>query len=56
MLRMLVANGANLSTDEITGKFDGYSGALRKSTSEVGSIKELMRLTEEYEEGKKKDR
>jgi hypothetical protein len=34
----------------IAGKFDGYSEAWSKSTFEAKSIKELMRLTEEFEE------
>jgi len=33
-------------------KFDGYSEAWSKSTFEVKSIKELMKLTEEFEESK----
>ena len=33
-------------------KFDGYSEAWSKSTFPVKSIKELMRLTEEFEEKK----
>ena len=49
ILRMLKSNGADLSNDKIAGKFDGYSEAWSKSTFEVGSIKELMRLTEEFE-------
>ncbi len=52
ILRMLKANGADLSNDKIAGKFDGYSEAWSKSTFEVKSIKELMRLTEEFEEKK----
>jgi hypothetical protein len=32
--------------------FDGYSEAWSKSTFEVKSSKELMRLTEEFEEKK----
>ena len=52
ILRMLKAKGADLSNDKIAGKFDGYSEAWSKSTFEVSSIKELMRLTEEFEEGK----
>jgi len=36
--------------DKIAGKFDGYSEAWSKSTFEVKLIKELMRLTEEFEE------
>ena len=49
ILRMLKAKGADLSNEKIAGKFDGYSEAWSKSTFEVDSIKELMRLTEEYE-------
>lgn len=47
---MLKANGADLSNGIIAGKFDGYSEAWSKSTFEVNSIKELMRMTEEFEE------
>ena len=50
ILRMLKAKGADLSNEKIAGKFDGYSEAWSKSTFEVKSIKELMRLTEKYEE------
>jgi hypothetical protein len=52
ILRMLKAKGADLSNSKIAGKFDGYSEAWSKSTFEVKSIKELMLLTEEFEEGK----
>ncbi len=52
ILRMLKAKGADLSNSKIAGKFDGYSEAWSKSTFPVKSIKELMRLTEEYEEKK----
>jgi hypothetical protein len=52
ILRMLKARGADLSNSKIAGKFDGYSEAWSKSTFEVKSIKELMRLTEEFEEEK----
>jgi len=52
ILRMLKAKGADLSNSKIAGKFDGYSEAWSKSTFPVKSIKELMRLTEEFEEGK----
>ena len=51
ILRMLKAKGADLSNSKIAGKFDGYSEAWSKSTFAVKSIKELMRLTEEYEGG-----
>lgn len=50
ILQMLKAKGADLSNREIAGKFDGYSEAWSKSTFEVNSIKELMQLTEEFEE------
>ena len=50
ILRMLKSKGADLSNAKIAGKFDGYSEAWSKSTFEVKSIKELMRLTEEFEE------
>ena len=50
ILRMLKANGADLSNSKVAGKFDGYSEAWSKSTFEVSSIKELMRLTDEFEE------
>ena len=49
ILRMLKAKGADLSNEKIAGKFDGYSEAWSKATFEVSSIKELMRLTEEFE-------
>jgi hypothetical protein len=49
ILRMLQAKGADLSNSKIAGKFDGYSEAWSKSTFEVKSIQELMRLTEEFE-------
>jgi hypothetical protein len=52
ILRMLKAKGADLSNRKISGKFDGYSEAWSKSTFPVKSIKELMRLTEEFEERK----
>ena len=50
ILRMLKSKGADLSNHKIAGKFDGYSEAWSKSTFEVKSIKELMRMTEEFEE------
>ena len=52
ILRMLKAKGADLSNSKIAGKFDGYSEAWSKSTFEAKSIKELMRLTEMFEESK----
>ena len=53
ILRMLKAKGADLANKEIAGKFDGYSEAWSKSTFPVKSIKELMRLTEEFEDSLK---
>jgi hypothetical protein len=52
ILRMLKAKGADLSNSKISGKFDGYSESWSKSTFPAKSIKELMRLTEEFEDGK----
>ena len=52
ILLMLKAKGADLSNSKIAGKFDGYSEAWSKSTFHVKSIKELMRLTEEFEDRK----
>jgi len=49
ILHMLKAKGADLANKKISGKFDGYSEAWSKSTFPVKSIKELMRLTEEFE-------
>ncbi len=50
ILRMLKAQGADLSNSKIAGKFDGYSEAWSKSSFEAKSIKQLMQLTEEFEE------
>ena len=52
ILLMLKDKGADLSNSKIAGKFDGYSEAWSKSTFPVKSIKELMRLTEEFEDNK----
>lgn len=56
ILRMLKAKGADLSNEKIAGKFDGYSEAWSKSIFEVNSIKELMRLTEEFESNSEEKR
>jgi hypothetical protein len=50
ILRMLKAKGADLGNANIAGKYSGYSEAWSKSTFEAKSIKELMRLTEEFED------
>ena len=46
------SEGADLSNSKIAGNFDGFSEAWSKSTFPVKSIRELMRLTEEFEEKK----
>jgi hypothetical protein len=50
ILAMLRAQKADLGNIKIAGKFEGYSEAWSKSTFPVKSIKELMRLTEEFED------
>ena len=50
---MLKAKSADLSNNKIAGKFDGYSEVWSKSIFPVRSIKELMQLTEEFEEENK---
>lgn len=50
ILIMLKTKGADLSNSKIAGKFDGYSEAWSESTFPVKSIKELIRLTNEFEE------
>ena len=49
ILRMLKAKEADLSNSKIAGKFDGFTEAWSASRFPVKSIKELMRLTEEFE-------
>ena len=50
ILKMLRAKKVELGSDKIAGKFDGYSEAWSKSKLPIESIKELMRLTEDFEE------
>ena len=52
ILRIPEAKSADLSNNKIAGKFDGYPEVWSKSIFRVKSIKELMRLTEEFEESK----
>jgi hypothetical protein len=52
ILRMLRSKGADLSNSKIAGKFDGYSEAWSKATFVAKSIKQLMQLTEDFEEEK----
>jgi hypothetical protein len=49
ILKMLKSKGADLANRKIAGKYSGYSEAWSKSTFEVKSIRDLMRLTEEFE-------
>jgi hypothetical protein len=51
-IRLWLQEGMQMSREKIAGKFDGYSEAWSKSTFEMKSIRELMRLTEEFEEKK----
>lgn len=53
ILKMLEAKGADLSNEKIAGRFDGYTEAWSKATFEVKSIKELMKLTEDFEDDSK---
>jgi hypothetical protein len=48
---MLKANGANLGDQTINGKFEGFTEAWSRSTFNINSIGELMRLTEKFESG-----
>lgn len=52
ILRMLKSSGADLSNQQIAGKFDGYSEAWSKSSFEVKSIIEMMNRTEEIEQAR----
>jgi len=50
ILEMLKKRGAKLATDNVAGKFDGYTEAWMQSSLPVKSIKELMRMVEEDEQ------
>ena len=50
IMKMLQNSGANLGDETIDGKFEGFTEAWSKSTFPVESIRELMRLTEKFEE------
>jgi hypothetical protein len=52
ILKMLNGSGAHLAPEDVAGKFDGYTEAWRRDSFPVKSIKELMRLTEEFENKK----
>ena len=53
ILQMLKSKGADLANKAIVGKFDGYSEAWSTSKFKVDSIKQLMHLTEGFEEESK---
>lgn len=50
ILRMLKARGADLSNESIAGKFDGYSEAWSKLKFEATSLKQLMEMTDLFED------
>lgn len=52
VLKMLKLSGADLKNSKVVGKFDGYSESWSATTFPAKSIKELIRLTEEFEDGK----
>jgi hypothetical protein len=52
ILKVLKLNGADLKNSKVVGKFDGYSESWSKSTFPAKSIRELIRLTDLFEEGK----
>ena len=53
ILRMLRKNGAELSPEEVAGKFDGYSEAWIESSFPVNSLRELISLTNDFEDSVK---
>ena len=50
ILTTIKKRGAKIASKSAPRRFDGYTEAWSKTTFEVQSIKELMRLTEEFEE------
>ena len=50
ILQMLKSKGADLANKAIVGKFDGYSEAWSTSKFKADSIKQLMHLTDGFEE------
>ena len=51
ILKMLKNKGADLGNVKVIGKFDGYTESWTESTFDVKSIKDLIRLTENFEVG-----
>jgi hypothetical protein len=54
ILDFIKQSGIKLGDTKIAGTYSGYTEAWREKDLPVKSIKELMRLTEEYEENKSK--
>ena len=54
VLRMLQKNGAKIISQNEFDKFDGYTEAWITSSFPINSIKELMQLTEEFDQEKGK--
>ena len=52
ILQMLKRNGARLATEEVAGKFDGYTEAWLRDSLPITSLKELMDLVRSDEENK----
>ena len=52
IIQALKGSGSKFNAESQVGKFTGYTESWSKSTFPVKSIKELMRLTEAFEEGK----
>lgn len=50
ILRMLRKNGVKLSHEEVAGKFDGYSEAWIESSLPANSLKDLIFLTNDFED------
>ena len=53
IMKMLKNSGANLGDATIDGKFEGFTEAWSHAKFPANTIRELMQLTEEFEEGKK---
>jgi hypothetical protein len=52
IMKMLKYSGANLGDATIDGKFEGFTEAWSQAKFPVSTIKELMQLTEQFEDGK----
>ena len=52
IIKAIKKSGAIFNAETTIGKFTGFSESWDKSTLSVKSIKDLIRLTEEFEENK----